>query len=282
MRDRMSLDSFKNRYWYKAELTKLCSKFGLSSHGTKAELQERIQGFLKTGRKDNRVSRSEKNKQRLSKSFDTISLTTRLIPDGFKFNRVSRTFFADYFGVKKFSFTKGMAQALRDAEKRSDLDMTVQNLIEIYQATQSQKKKGTFVSNAPEEKTYQWNQFVKDFSKDPRTSQLPNKLKVAAELWKIIRQSQRPKYFSPKIKISLKKLEKQQSTDWHSHENETDIVVCTKGKIEVQWQTPTQQFKLVPNQLVTVKPKIIHRVFNALQGQSTYFLIKDFGDSNVC
>ena len=282
MNDAMSLDLFENRYWYKAELSKLCSKFSLSSHGTKAELQERIQGFLKMGQKDNSVNRSEKNRQRLSKSPSSISLTTRLIPDGFKFNRVSRTFFAEYFGVKKFSFTKGMAQALRDAEKRSDLDMTVQDLIEIYQATQSQKKKGTFVSNTPEEKTYQWNQFVKDFSKDPRTSQLPNKLKVAAELWKIIRQSQRPKYFSPNIRISLKKLEKQQSTDWHSHENETDIVVCTKGKIEVQWQKPTQQFKLVPNQLVTISPKITHRAVNLSHRESTYFLIKDFGDLDVC
>jgi len=54
---------------------------------------------------------------------------------------------------------------------------------------QNQKKKGIFISEAPEEKTYQWNQFVKDFSKDPRTSQLPNRLKVAAKLWKTVRES---------------------------------------------------------------------------------------------
>ena len=159
----ITLEEYKKRYWYKTELTKLCSELGLSSHGTKAELQKRIQTFLKTGQKDNSSSRSEKNRQRLSKSPFSISLTTRLIPDGFKFNQVSRQFFANYFGVEKFSFTKEMAHALRDAEKRSDLDMTVQDLIEIYQVTQSQKKKGAFVSNAPEEKTYQWNQFVKDF-----------------------------------------------------------------------------------------------------------------------
>ena len=185
----LTLEEYKNRYWHKTELTKVCSELGLSSHGTKAELQERIQIFLKTGQKNSHLNRLEKNRKRLSKSLSSISLTTRLIPDGFKFNHVSRQFFADYFGVKKFSFTKEMAQALRAAEKRSDTDMTVKNLIKVYKTTQSQKRKGIFKSEAPEEKTYQWNQFVKDFSKDPKTAKFPNRLKVAAKLWKQVRDS---------------------------------------------------------------------------------------------
>lgn len=276
----ITLEEYNKRYWYKTELIKLCSELGLSSHGTKAELQECIQIFLKTGQKNSPHNRLEKNRTRLSKSLSSISLTTRLIPDGFKFNHVSRQFFADYFGVKKFSFTKEMAQALREAEKHSDTDMTVKNLIEVYKTTQSQKRKGIFKSEGPEEKTYQWNQFVKDFSKDPKTSQLPNKLKIAAELWKIIRESSRPKRFSSTVKISLKTLERQNSTQWHDHENETDIVVCTDGKVEVQCQKPRQNVTLIQNQLFTIKPKIMHRVVNIFQGQSTYFLIKDFGDSD--
>ena len=42
MNDTMSLDAFENRYWYKAELSKLCSKFGLSSHGTKSKEKRHI------------------------------------------------------------------------------------------------------------------------------------------------------------------------------------------------------------------------------------------------
>ncbi|NGQ95137.1 hypothetical protein G3578_08150 [Brevibacillus sp. SYP-B805] len=52
---------------------------------------------------------------------------------GFKFNRTARAFFQAYYGVKRFSLTKEMAAALREAEKRRDYEMTVADLIEVYE-----------------------------------------------------------------------------------------------------------------------------------------------------
>src|SRR5699024_4048066 len=93
-----------------------------------------------------------------------ITLDMKLIPEGFKFNQQARKFFQQYYDVPKFSFTKQMATALREAEKTNDLTMTVRDLIEVYETTKYKKPIQT-----NEEKTYEWNEFVKDFHKDQRT-----------------------------------------------------------------------------------------------------------------
>ena len=82
-----------------------------------------------------------------------------------------------------------MCAALRDSEKRKDLSMTVRDLIEVYHESQAQKKSGTYKLQAADDKSLNWNQFVKDFSKDPRSSQFKNRLKVAAQLWKTVREA---------------------------------------------------------------------------------------------
>lgn len=77
----------------------------------------------------------------------------RLIPDGFKFNKQAREFFAKYYNAEKFSFTKEMAAALRKAEQTGDTGMTMADLIAVYEG------KAT-TPESREEKTYQWNRFV--------------------------------------------------------------------------------------------------------------------------
>ena len=191
MAELLTLKLVNNRYWYKPELIRLCLELEILSHGTKAELEERIRSYLKTGKQEMVTPRSFLNTQRLKNTKDIpMTLETRLIPDGFRFNQTSRTFFSDYFGVKRFKFTKEMASAVREAERRGDNTMIVSDLIDVYKTTQQQKKEGCINADTPDEKSLQWNQFVKDFSKDSRTSRFPNRLKVAAILWKTVRESQ--------------------------------------------------------------------------------------------
>lgn len=152
--------------------------------------------------------REESCKIRKSKHMiKEIYLNTKLIEGGFKFNNEARQFFADCFNVKKFSFTKEMASALRTAEKNNDNDMTVSGLIEIYINSKSRDKS----NQSLEERTYQWNNFVKDFNNDESSKKFKNKMKVASILWSKVRDNPVPKKYnysllekySPELKIFM-------------------------------------------------------------------------------
>ncbi|WP_010274357.1 SAP domain-containing protein [Paenibacillus senegalensis] len=183
----MSVAQFDSHYWYLAELKDICRKYGLSASGTKAELTARIR-LLLLGEiaSDQRQSHTAARKKQ---ELGEITLNTRLIPDGFKFNQQARQFFAAYYGKQTFSFTKEMAAALRDAERRGDHDMTVADLLDIYE--------GKKIITNPDERSYQWNQFVKDFNSDPLSQHIAkNRMKVAAALWRKVRDNPGDKRYS--------------------------------------------------------------------------------------
>ncbi|QEL82595.1 hypothetical protein DN407_29285 (plasmid) [Bacillus sp. JAS24-2] len=95
-----------------------------------------------------------------------ITLETKLIPEGFKFNQKAREFFVNYYNVPNFSFSKDVAVALREAERKGDFDMSVKDLIKFYEEGKKRKKNTRI--DYPEERTYQWNNFVREFNKDSR------------------------------------------------------------------------------------------------------------------
>ncbi|MFD0677788.1 MULTISPECIES: SAP domain-containing protein [unclassified Paenibacillus] len=183
----LSIQEFEKHYWYKNELIHICSMHNISSSGTKAELEVKIKKLL-IGEKtiDHRLLNTNiRKKQELNE----LSLSTRLIPDGFKFNQKAREFFAKYYNKNKFTFTKEMAAALREAERQGNIEMTVADLIQVYE--------GKTKLESPEEKTYQWNNFVKDFNKDSRTKGFKDRMKVAAQIWSKVRDNPGEKLYSP-------------------------------------------------------------------------------------
>ncbi|GGB36061.1 hypothetical protein GCM10011409_11850 [Lentibacillus populi] len=187
----MTIKEFEQHYWYKEDLKRICREHNLSSHGIKAELEDRIKGFLQGEIVPDK--RKQSSGQRKRKSPAEISLDTKLIPDGFKFNQRARGFFKAYYKVSKFSFTKEMASALRDAERRSDQDMTVADLIAIYENGKRIR------TTSPEDRTYQWNNFVRDFNSDDRTKGMKNKMKVAAYLWKQVKNNPGSKEYNGEL-----------------------------------------------------------------------------------
>ncbi|UOE96421.1 SAP domain-containing protein [Alkalihalobacillus sp. LMS39] len=190
---KMSVEQFTQYYWYKEELKAICKHHELSTQGTKAELESRIIDFL-NGKKPTNM-RNKNMKVRKNQNSSTITLQTKLIPDGFKFNKQARDFFKDYYQVSKFSFTKDMAAALREAERTGDYNMTVADLLKVYEA-------GSNVANkkqTAEDKTYEWNQFVTDFNKDSRTKVYKNKMKVAALLWNKVKHQAGPRTYRSEL-----------------------------------------------------------------------------------
>lgn len=177
----MTVDKFRTQYWYKTELQEICRKYNLPTYGTKAELQEYIERFL-NGEQDIKPKRILKRKNDLSLS--EITLDTKILESGFSLNNVAREWFRNYYNVSKFSFNKPMAIKMREIEQNHDMNATVADLIEAHDSNNKIVNK--------EEKTYQWNQFVKDFNSDPQTKKFKNKrLKVASLLWKQVKKSEK-------------------------------------------------------------------------------------------
>lgn len=186
----VTVQEFDNHYWYKTELIDICRRCRLPVSGTKGELEARIRNLLKGERVDD--ARRAAATRRQSRQLQEITPETRLIPEGFKFNRQAREFFAAYFKRDKFSFTKEMAAALREAERNDDHDMTVADLIAVYEGKRR-------VDN-PDESSYQWNRFVQDFNRDPQSRQIGhNRMRIAAELWKQVRDNPGDKRYSPEL-----------------------------------------------------------------------------------
>lgn len=194
-----NLNEFKQQYYYKADLIKICRYLKLPASGTKAELNSYIQDYL-NGIPTTQIKFERKEKKRPSLKYEEIKLDTKIVGSGFSFNNEARRWFADYFNVEKFSFKKEMAIIKREAERTNNTEMTLQDLICRMQHWKSDKLKAV-----AEEKTYQWNNFVYEFFKDSASQHYNDRLKVAAILWKFVRDSQDDKIYCHDL---LKRYEK--------------------------------------------------------------------------
>ncbi|GAF36244.1 SAP domain-containing protein [Lentilactobacillus farraginis] len=182
--------TFKEAYFYKAELIELCREHGLPTQGTKAELNHYLDCFL-SGIPVNQIKPVRKSAKRKALKAADIHLNTPLVDSGFSFNNEARIFFKTYFNVGKFSFTKNMAITKRRAEAKHDLTVTIGDLVRLI----TNPTPDQLASKTPEEQTYQWNHFVHDFCQSPKSKEFSKKLKVAAILWQHVKHSSGPKQY---------------------------------------------------------------------------------------
>lgn len=185
-----NITEFEHTYYYKTDIVKICKLLSLPASGTKAELNSYITAYL-NGTPATQIKTKRKQKLRPSLTYEEINLDTKLIGSGFSFNNEARRWFANYFGVKNFSFKKEMAIIKRKAEAEDDTKITVRDL--IYHIEHGKQEEIELVA---EEQTYQWNNFVRDFFEDPATKKYQDRLKVAAILWKLVRESSNNKIYS--------------------------------------------------------------------------------------
>ena len=177
---------FSKYYWYRDELIQICRELGLPSSGMKLELNRNIQAYF------NGETVEEKLKVKTSKSVVTnISLSTKLLECGFTFGPKFREFFAEQTGIKNFKYNADMVATVKKVKEDKDTTFTLGDLLEIYYG---RKTYATYDKSA-----LQWNKFVHDFCADPRTANIPDKLKTAALLWRIVRESTREKIYTPQL-----------------------------------------------------------------------------------
>lgn len=198
---KMTSEVFVSFYWYKTELEQICREYKLPSYGTKAELTDYIVKFL-DGVPSSNIKSVRKIRRDTSKKLQSmdIGLNTKLLNSGFSLNKEARKFFEDYYNVPKFSFRKSMAIKMRDVEKNGDTKATVADLIHVIENEEKD------ITHSKEEQTYQWNNFVRDFMNDELSKKYKDPMKVAAILWKLVRNSNQEKKYSHDLMIKNNKL----------------------------------------------------------------------------
>ena len=180
-----SFEEFNRYYWYREELSQICKSLGLEYRGTKQELNHIIEQYFKGNRIEKSVRKVNK------KQAEAITLNTSLLECGFSFNQKFREYFSVVTGVDPFKFNANMATAWRKVKAENDLNFTIQDMLEVYYCESDYAKYDHSVC--------QWNQFLKDFCSDEFSDFYSNKLKVAAILWKEVRDSTNEKTYSRQL-----------------------------------------------------------------------------------
>lgn len=187
-----TFEEFSKYYWYREELQKICHSLGLKSDGGKIELNKVIESYF-NGEKllpeKSVSSRHPETKNRHPELVSgSLSLDTSLIECGFTFGPRFREFFEKETGIKPFKFNVDMVATAKKVKETKDASFTLGDLLDIYYGKKTYAKY--------DKSALQWNKFVQDFCADPANAHIPNKLKAAAKLWKIVRESTREKVYT--------------------------------------------------------------------------------------
>ena len=180
-----SFDAFNKYYWYREELSQICKSIGLEHRGTKQELNHIIEQYFK----GNLIKISSIKKEK--KKVENITADTPLLECGFSFNARFREYFSVLTGIAPFKFTADMATAWRKVKREKDTKFTIKDMLNVYYGESDYAKY--------DNSACQWNQFLKDFCADTNSYNYSNKLKVAAILWKEVRDSKKEKIYSKNL-----------------------------------------------------------------------------------
>ena len=185
-------EEFSKYYWYREELQKICKQLGIDASGMKADLNHNIEEYFKGNIiKPKPRRKTEKAQETMSAKTADLTLQTKLLDCHFCFSQRFRDFFSEQTGIKNFKFNVDMVATVRKVKETKDESFTLGDLLDIYYCKKAYAKYNKV--------SLQWNKFVQDFCSDPATDVFPNKLKSAARLWKIVRESTREKVYKHEL-----------------------------------------------------------------------------------
>ena len=191
--DRPEFDNIKDYaefckyYWYREELIKICRDHGLKAPSGKIELNKVIEAYF-SGVKILPEKRPRKKKKPV---ITELTLDTGLIACGFTFGNRFREFFSRQTGEENFKFNVDMVATVKAVKENGDESFTLGDLLDIYY--------GKKIYAVYDKSALQWNRFVKDFCADDATKEYGERLKVAAKLWSIVRDSDMEKKYSKEL-----------------------------------------------------------------------------------
>ena len=182
-----SFEEFSKYYWYRDELVKICRAHGLKCVGSKIELNEVVRAYF-SGEK---ILPEKKPARKKGCATEKLREETGLIECGFTFGNRFREFFSEQTGEAHFKFNVDMVATVKAVKENGDESFTLGDLLDVYY--------GKKVYAKYDRSALQWNRFVKDFCADDATKVFGERLKAAAALWKIVRESDMEKVYSREL-----------------------------------------------------------------------------------
>lgn len=149
------VESFKEFYWLKEELQLFCRENGLSASGSKIEISDRIETFIRTGEIKKPIRNSIVNKK-LDPQVD-LSLDT-VITENHRCSQNVRAFFKTV--IPKFHFSTYIQNYFKN-----NVGKTYRDAVNAWFEEEERKKDPSYKKNiAPQ---FEYNQFIRDFFADP-------------------------------------------------------------------------------------------------------------------
>ena len=197
-----TFEEFSKYYWYRDELIKICKAHGLASPSGKIQLNKVIEKYfhgenvltMKKAISTTNKSASKKmtgTKIVRKKVVSELTLKTGLIECGFTFGPKFRLFFEAQTGIRPFKFNVDMVATAKAVKESGDEAFTLGDLLDIFYGKKTYAKY--------DKSALQWNKFLQDFCADEKNANCKDKLKTAARLWKIVRESDMEKIYSREV-----------------------------------------------------------------------------------
>lgn len=170
----ISIERFKDYYWLKEELQIFCRENRINASGSKIEISDRIETFLRTGeiKKTSRKSKvNEKVEPQVNLSLDTV------ITKNHRCSQHVRVFFKTV--ISKFHFSTYIQNYFKN-----NVGNTYRDVVTAWYEEEERKKDPFYKKNiAPQ---FEYNQFTRDFFADPNNQ--GKSRKEAIDVWNEIKK----------------------------------------------------------------------------------------------
>ncbi|MBD7969428.1 DUF6434 domain-containing protein [Paenibacillus gallinarum] len=151
----INIQSFIDFYWLKKELQMFCRENRISASGSKIEISDRIETFLRTGEIKKPIIKPRVNK--IMESPVSLSLDT-IIPESHRCSQDVRAFFKTI--IPKFHFSTYIQDYFKN-----NVGKTYRDVVGAWYEEEERKKDPSYKKNiAPQ---FEYNQFIRDFFADP-------------------------------------------------------------------------------------------------------------------
>ena len=164
-------ETFRDYYWLKEDLQSFCRENGMSASGSKADLTDRVEVFLRTGeiKKPVRVTRKKVDDSNLS--LDTI------ITEGHRCSQNVRYFFMSV--IPNFHFSTYIQNFFKN-----NVGKTYQDVVDAWYEEEERKKDPSYKREIGSQ--FEYNRFTRDFFADP--SNEGKTRQDAIDAWNIIKR----------------------------------------------------------------------------------------------
>ena len=178
----ISSETFRDFYWLKEELQSFCRENGISPIGSKEEIAERVELFLRTGEVKKPAKQVvKKETQGIELSLDTV------ITENHRCSQHVRAFFKTV--IPSFHFSTYIQHYFKN-----NVGKTYGDVVAAWHEEEERKKNPSYkTSIAPQ---FEYNQFIRDFFADPHNQ--GKTLNEAIESWNGIKQSPGSNRYNPR------------------------------------------------------------------------------------